>query len=369
MKILQIIGNLNIGGAEKLLLDMIPRMNEFENVQVDLLVFNGTEHPFLKKLKESNSCSVYSLGSSSIYNPLNIFKIIKYLKGYDIVHVHLFPAQYYVVFAKILSFSKIKLILTEHNMSNGRQNVFLLNQLDKVLYKSYKKTICLTQLMFDKMLNYTKLDKNYFHVIANGIKVANFINVQSLKKEEIHQKLTKEDKIIIQVSRFHPYKDQYTLIKSLKYLPNEYKLLLVGSGDENEINKCENLVKELKLENQVFFLGKKTDEIPSLLKSVEIVVLSTKHEGFPLTALEGMASGKPFIGSGISELKEIVEGYGILFKQGNAKDLADKIIELITNKEKYQDVSNKCVQRAKEYDIDFTIQKHIELYKLIKKCN
>jgi hypothetical protein len=118
MKIVHIINSLASGGAEKLLLDTLPIYRE-KGIEVDLLVLNGASSPFMQVLKETG-CSIYSLGLKSVYNPIQIFKLIPFLKKYDIAQVHLFPSQYWVVLAKILSFSKIKLILTEHNSTNPR---------------------------------------------------------------------------------------------------------------------------------------------------------------------------------------------------------------------------------------------------------
>ena len=109
MKILQVINTLDTGGAEKLLLETIPLFNG-KGIQMDVLVFEKKQGVCLNKLQELNCCAIYSLNSKSLYSPANIFKFVKYLKKYDLVHVHLFPALYWVILAKILSFSKVKLV-------------------------------------------------------------------------------------------------------------------------------------------------------------------------------------------------------------------------------------------------------------------
>ena len=122
MKVLQVINNLDTGGAEKLLLDTIPLFND-KGIQMDLLVFGGVNGICLKKLQELNCCTIHNLNSKSLYNPFNIFKIVSYLKKYDLVHVHLFPAQYWSLFAKFISFSKIKIVFTEHSTFNRRRQL------------------------------------------------------------------------------------------------------------------------------------------------------------------------------------------------------------------------------------------------------
>jgi hypothetical protein len=122
MRVLHVINSLETGGAEKLLLETIQLYN-IKGIQTDLLVLNGKNTVFLEILKSSNCCTIYSLGSRA-YDPFHIFRMMSFLRKYDIAHVHLFPSQYWIVLAKIFSFSKIKLIVTEHSITNPRLNNF-----------------------------------------------------------------------------------------------------------------------------------------------------------------------------------------------------------------------------------------------------
>ncbi len=130
--------------------------------------------------------------------------------------------------------------------------------------------------------------------------------------------------------------------------------------------KCEKLVAVLGLEDRVFFLGIRTD-IPQLLKTADIVVLSSKYEGLSLSSIEGMASGKPFVASDVPGLKEAVSGAGVLFPVGNEKKLAEEILHLSSDADYYAATVEKCLARAKDYDISKMVTEHINLYKEILK--
>lgn len=106
-------------------------------------------------------------------------------------------------------------------------------------------------------------------------------------------------------------------------------------------------------------------DVPQLLKTADIIVLSSKYEGLSLSSIEGMASGKPFIASDVPGLKEIVSGAGVLFEQGNAIELAEKINKLLEDKEYYTEIVESCQKRAQEYDIIKMVDKHIQLYESI----
>src|SRR5690554_5836630 len=107
MKILQIINSLSTGGAEKLIIDSVP-LYQKQGLTVDVLLLNNTETQFKSHLKETSKGKIDGLTIGSIYNPFLIFKIIPYLKKYDIIHLHLFPTLYWVVLAKLISFSNVK---------------------------------------------------------------------------------------------------------------------------------------------------------------------------------------------------------------------------------------------------------------------
>ncbi len=361
MKILQIINSLATGGAEKLILDTVPLYNA-KGLEMDVLVLNGTQQPFLEKLKQLECCSVFSLGNLSVYNPILIFKIIPYLRKYDVVHVHLFPALYWVALAKVLSFAKVKLVFTEHNTNNRRMNSKIFRVFDKIAYSFYKAVICITTEVQTVLLEHLKQTKSKFPIINNGVDLNAIQKAQAYEKEFIEKKYVASDVLLIQVAGFREQKDQPTLIKALKHLPANVKLLLVGEGVLRK--ECEALVAQLNVEERVTFLGLRMD-IPALLKTADFIILSSKYEGLSLSSIEGMATGKPFLASNVPGLSDVVQGAGVLFEQGNAKELAELILKLHTDQAAYQAVATACSLRASQFDIQIMVDKHIALYESI----
>lgn len=316
MKVLHVINSLETGGAEKLLLETIPLYNK-RGIQADLLVLNGQDFPFLNALKTMNCCKIYSIGSKA-YNPLHVFRLIPFLWKYDIAHVHLFPSQYWIVLAKILSFSKIKLVVTEHSTTNPRIDNFVLSFLDRFIYKFYTKVVCISDEVYQIRKKHLRNPKSKLVVVQNGVNLHNIYNAKPYERKLISESIEDQDILVIQIASFNKHKDPETAIKAMQYLPENYKLIFVGNGPFKE--NCESLTKELKVAERVFFLGSRT-YVPQLLKAADISVLSSKGEGLSLSAIESMASGKPFIASNVSGMS-IVEGAGILFEKGNAEELA-----------------------------------------------
>jgi glycosyltransferase involved in cell wall biosynthesis len=289
---------------------------------------------------------------------LLIFKILPYLKKYQIVHVHLFPAQYWVVFAKLLAFSKVKLLFTEHSNSNRRIRNSFIGIFDKFIYNQYVKIVCITSNVFQVVLKHAQINSTKLEIIENGVDTKKFFNATKLLNEDFLSDVN--SKYVIQVSSFQEPKDQPTLIKALKFVPEHIKLLLVGDGVLK--SECEHLVAKLGLQARVFFLGVRVD-VPQLLKTADIIVLSSKYEGLSLSSIEGMASGKPFVASNVPGLKDIVTDAGLLFPLGDVQKLAEIINNLVNDEVLYNNTAKACMQKAQQFDISNMVNKHIELYK------
>lgn len=355
MKILHVITSLSTGGAEKLMVDLLPRLRDLGN-EVELLIFDGTRTSFYNEL-EQNGIKIHHLSiGGNVYNPINIFKLKKYLKHYDIIHTHNTACQYFVPLAKIISSAKCKLVTTEHNTSNRRRNYNLFRTIDSWMYHRYKKVICISNQAEINLKDFLKTYNTNICTIYNGVNIDRFMNANT--SIEFFSKFNGLNTSIM-VAGFRQQKDQPTLIKAYTHLPSDYHLILVGDGARR--TEFETLISELNLQDRVHLLGLRTD-IPELLKAAQVVVMSSHYEGLSLSNIEGMASGNPFVASDVDGLREITSGYGVLFPHEDDKVLADIIHKLTTNEEYRQSVIKKCEKRAKQYDINVMAKAYINVY-------
>lgn len=355
MKVLQVINSLATGGAEKLLLETIPQYKG-KGIAMDILVLNGRKFPFYIDF-ENQGGTIISLGNGSVYNPLLIFKLVRFLKKYDIVHVHLFPALYWVAFAKWIGFSKTRTVFTEHSTSNRRMGHWLMKKIDRLAYSGYSAVICITPQVRENLKKHLPSDHRKLIVIENGIDLSAIENALACPKTALQ--LPENAKLLIQVASFQFPKDQDTVIRALKNLPDDVHLLLVGQGPLQSASKA--VAQELGIADRVHFLGVRMD-VPQLLKTADIVVLSSQYEGLSLSCIEGMASGKPFVASDVPGLAEIVSGAGMLFPFGDHAKLGGIVAELLQDDEKRNEIARKCQLRAQAFDSAKMIEKHLKLY-------
>lgn len=356
MKVLQVINSLGIGGAEKLIVDSV-LCSAANGCEVDVLLLNGKDTNF-KSVLQKHGVRVWSLGKeNNIYNPLLIGKLVPYLKKYEVVHVHLFPAQYWVAMATLFLRKKPRLITTEHNTTNRRRDIWGFKWIDRFIYKRYDRVVAISPQTKHALADYIRDIE--IRTILNGVNIKQFQVAKPYPEKEFLNKKG-DNVVIIQVAGFRDQKDQDTVIKAVAQLPENYHLFLVGDGPRRRI--CEEMARELNVEERIRFLGLRGD-IPELLKSADIVVMSSHWEGFGLAAVEGMAAGKPVIASDVAGLAEIVRDYGLLFKTGDAHTLSLLIEQLSQDAGWYEEVASRCAMRARHFDLKKMVKEYGQLYK------
>ena len=359
MKLLHVITSLRTGGAEKLMVDLLPMLRELGN-DVELLLFDGIRTEFMEQLERSGIKIHFSRVGGSVYNPKNILYLRNIINQFDVVHTHNTAPQLFAALTKtLIGGNSTKLVTTEHNTTNRRRNKPYLRFIDRWMYSKYTKVICISNQAENNLRRHLNDNSSKICTIFNGIDISRFSNYNRINET------SKEEQgciIVTMVAAFREQKDQRTLIRALSLLPANFKLQLVGGGDIGLIEKSKDLVKRLNLSNRVDFMGMRTD-IPFILHSSDIIVLSSHYEGLSLSSLEGMASGRPFVASDVDGLHEIVDGYGLLFPHEDASSLADILLKLSKDKVYADRIAAKCLERAQQFDIMVMAQKYNCVYK------
>ena len=172
-----------------------------------------------------------------------------------------------------------------------------------------------------------------FEVIHNGVDLRRFDS--ALNHEEVTALRRSfgaqdDDLVLINVRRFSPAKDQKSTIDAfagvLSARPDAL-LLLVGEGQER--SACEKQARSLKVDHRVRFLGFRED-IPQLLKSADIHVLTSLREGLPRVAVEASLASVPTVAFEVDGVREIVHDgqSGYITPTGDVEVLTERIIRL-----------------------------------------
>ena len=350
MKLLHVISSLDIGGAQRLLSDLLP-LQRLQGIEVSLLVLKAEETDFTKKVREAG-VPIISLNVVSFRNPLIAIKLRNIIKNYDVIHAHLVHSLYLCSLAA--RGLNVHLVYTEHSTSNNRRGKSFLRPLENYIYGSYTKIISISQQTQDSLQEWLQSNDERFVVINNGVDTKRFA---SIKRSIIPRSL-------IMVSRFASSKDQETVIRAMKRIDSKAIVRFVGDGPNLE--HCKQVARECGVEDRVQFLGARSD-VAELVAESYIGIQSSNWEGFGLTAVEIMACGKPVIATNVEGLRQVVEGAGEIFQNGNTNELAARVNYIMDNDEYYRLLSNRCSQRALEYDIHNMSDAYFCMYQEIRR--
>jgi N-acetyl-alpha-D-glucosaminyl L-malate synthase BshA len=161
------------------------------------------------------------------------------------------------------------------------------------------------------------------------------------------------EKILMHASNFRPVKRVSDVVRIFAKVREQMpcKLLLVGEGPERLF--IQQLVKELKLRNDVLFLGE-VDYIEQVLRCADLFLLPSEQESFGLVALEAMNCGVPVVGTQTGGVPEVVVHgeTGFLFPVGEINTMTQAALELLRNEKKQRQFSMASRERARQFDME-----------------
>jgi glycosyltransferase involved in cell wall biosynthesis len=354
MRVLHVIDSLNRGGAEVMLTAMAPRFRA-RGVTCEVAALLRRPSPLEHSLVDQQIRLQYT-GVHRLYSPRQIAVLANVIDGYDIVHVHLFPAQLWTVLAAAWSRPHIPLVTTEHNTWNARRRWWF-RPLDRWMYPHYERIACISDATAESLTRWCPSVSEKITVIPNGIPLDKFENAQPATLADVPRDLTR----LVFVGRFEAQKDHPTLLRALAAVPAA-RLLLVGDGPLR--HQLEQMAQSLGIKNRVSFLGWRSD-VAAVLKASDIYVHSTHSEGFGIAACEAMAAGLPVVASDVPGLAQLVAGVGLLFPDADDKALARHLITLMKSPAQRREMSRTGVQRARQFSVENTVDRCIQMYESV----
>ncbi len=203
---------------------------------------------------------------------------------------------------------------------------------DRLAVKTASACIFVSEKLRNEAIQYYKAQASRCYVVETGVNPEFFkpINPEEKAKTRIELRLNPQDKIILNVGALVERKNIHLIIESLTYLPKNYKLFLLGEGDESYTGKLDALIMEKKIKNRVIKVGYTPyPQIPIAYQSADLFVLPSSFEGQPKVVMESLACGTPVLGFGF-RLEEEVTGLEYL-ENLEPMHIAEKISEMIKN--------------------------------------
>src|SRR5690625_1419118 len=292
--------------------------------------------------------------------------------NYDIIHCH---TPLGGILTRLAAKSARKLGTTVIYTAHGfhfYKGAPLLNWLIYYPVEKYmsKRTDCLITINHEDFYLAKKHQfraKHLTYIPGVGINIEKFKTL--LKSEKIKQKLSAsfqvDDFLLFNAGEFNHNKNQSFLIHSMvhivKSIPNA-KLLLAGEG--KWLNKCQDLINQLDLNNHVKLLGF-CKNIDQLLQISDLSVASSFREGLPVNVMEAMACGLPIVAVSNRGHKELVydNENGYIIDSWNEIKFANKVKKLVNETLRDELGQNGRKMIVNQYSVKKVLQEKMALYK------
>ncbi len=200
-----------------------------------------------------------------------------------------------------------------------------------------------------------------YELIPNGVDIKHFAGTEMWKQEATHMvnKLGKNpgDVFLITVSRLVEKNAVDDIIKTLEYLPTHVSLLILGSGEKQ--GELEKLVKDMKLEERVHFIGFVShEELPGYLYASDIFIRPSLSEGMGNSFIEAMATQIPVIATPVGGIPDFLfdpdtpEGAnfptGFLCRVKDPASIAQQVTRILENAELKEKITSNAFQLVTE---------------------
>ena len=202
--------------------------------------------------------------------------------------------------------------------------------------------------------------------ISNGIDLTEFSPNPKIDKESLRKKYNLPKKLsLVSVGRLDREKNVDFVLKVLPEVLSKIDIHFIIAGKGNAKESLEKLVKKLKIEKNVSFLGfVPNEDLNSLFCSADCFVNACEAELQCLAAMEAMASGLPVVGVNALALPELIHHgeNGYLFESGDKKALTEQLIKIFTDDELRKKMAQESLNIIAKHDIEETIQRFEDIY-------
>lgn len=357
IRILQVIGSLNSGGSQSMIMNIYRNIDR-KKIQFDFIIHKEDEVLYSEEIERLGG-KIYVLPQYKVYNVFSFKKawndFFKKHPEYKVIHGHVRSTA--SIYLKIAKKYGLYTIAHSHSTSSGKGIIAIIKNIlqYRIRYVADYFIGCSkesAEWLFGKKI----ANSDRCTILNNAIDTKKYLYNETTR-EKLREKfnIKKENKLIGNVGRFSYVKNHKFLIRIFEEVckkSNNYKLILIGDGELRE--EIEELVKNKKLEDKVIFTGVRKD-INEMLQTVDIIVMPSIYEGFPVTLVEAQAASLPcLITDTITDEVDITE---LIYREklGEAPDVwANDIIDILDNfnRKTVKDVELKIKKHG--YDIETT---------------
>lgn len=365
---------MQVAGAEVLVEQIIDRLDG----RIDATVFCLDDVGEIGYRLRDNGVPVIVLGRRPGMDLSVASKLATEVKqrGIQVLHAHQYTPFFYSAIARIRYGAKAKVIFTEHGRHYPDVVSWKRRLANRALLQRYADITTACCDFSTKALQTIEGFPKAF-TLNNGVDVSDLVpRGDAAERAALRDRLglDQDRPYAACIARFHEVKDHATLIRAWarvhEQLP-EAELLLVGDGEERA--NIENLITKLsstgnsQLASRISLLGIRND-VPDLLRAIDVFTLTSVSEAASLTLLEAMASECPSVvtdvGGNSEHLRHGVDGY--LAPRGDDLKLAECLLALLRKPAKAQEFGRSARKQVlQKFDLNDAIDQYLEHFKAL----
>jgi len=351
-KVLHILSSLNVGGAERFVIDLAIEQRQSLNLNSAILSFGHKNEPLVAECL-NNNISVYFIQGSRLEKIQNFKRMIK---EFDILHFHSPFTLQFTCYSPILC-SKKTVIYTRHGAEPFNQIKWLvLHKLTKLIVNQVTFVSSEGQTVFNKVHRWNNKQQS---VVDNGI----------LLPKDNHQNIVKDKSSTIKlgsVARMVPLKNQICLLRALSIMPKNisknFEAHFFGNGPCEDLLRSE--AKALNLDSNVTFHGMLINR-EEIYKHIDVMIVTSEMEGLSIAILEAMARKIPVLATNVGGNPKLVKNNitGQLFEYNNHEMLSKQLIDIANSPENIIHWGEQAYSMVeKDYSLESVANKYMQLY-------
>ena len=361
IKVLHLVTSLEVGGAQHGMLLGLPR---FDSDQYEHIVCSIMGRMQMASQFREAGVEVRSLGLSrktDIAVVLRLRALLKEIRP-DVLHTYLLHGN--ILGRLIGRLVGVPVIIgSERTIGQARKWGRLATRLTNPLTDAVEVNSEIGGRAIERDLG---VPSEKIELVRSGLDLSVFSSAN--RRDELRSEfgVAADQHLIVYMGRLRTVKGVEFGIRAfataLEQLPN-IRMVLAGEGDQR--NFLGSLVSELGISEQVEFLGVRND-VPELLGAADSVLMPSLTEGFPRTAIEAMAAGKPVIATNVGGTPEaVIDGEtGILVPARDSDALSAAIVRLVGDTDLQARLAQAGRKRAeKNYSVDRYVSRLDELYR------
>ncbi len=365
IRICQLITELGPAGAERVVYELATRLDR-EKFDVQVVALRGGA------VADWLTQAGVKVTLLNVRNKANFFKLFR-LAGlfrrekFDIIHTHLFHADLVAQLSAKFA-GKQKFIHTVH-IAEKRYRPWQFAWYHHA-GKRTEKIIAVSQDASLHHASMSRLPMEKYIVIPNGVDVDAYSRNNSARAIlRSDWGISDEEVLPVFLGRLDHQKGLDVLLESLKLLHKRgisQPIVIAGDGPERAM--LEKFIREEPAGANVRYLGFRRD-VREILSAADMLVMPSRWEGLPVTALEALAAGLPIIGTDAPGLREVMlnnNEVGLLISSEDAPALAEAMCRLIEDENLRVTMGAAGLVRVREnFSIEQTITEHEKLYENI----